>query len=374
MIVLDEMFRALLEHEGSDIHLKVGSRPVFRINGELVDWGDDYLTISELKNIADKLMGDIEKDAFEKTKEADFGFGVKGVGRFRVNIYLQRGTVAIAVRAIPFDIKTIDELNLPNILKQIALKPRGLVLVTGTVGSGKSTTIAALLEHINREKRANIITIEDPIEFLFKDKQSIIHQREVGSDTLSYKGSLKYLLRQDPDVIMIGEIRDAESMYTAIRAANTGHLVLTTLHTTDAIQTISRILSFFPGDIQSEIRSLLSATLTSVISQRLIPTKDGKGRIAATEILMSTEFIKECIITPEKTAEIKTAIEKGSSIYGMHSFDQSIFNLYQDGFISHEEALKNSTTPTDFERKIKGLGDDQGDKFEYGDYDFSSDI
>lgn len=373
MIDLALMFKSLLEMEGSDIHLKAGAKPVFRIHGRLADWGNETISVDDAKSIAYALMTDHEKEKFEKIKEVDFGFGVPGVGRFRVNIYQQRGTIAIAIRAISMDIKSIEELNLPDVLKKIALKPRGLVIVTGTVGSGKSTTIAAMIEYINRSIRSNIITIEDPIEFLFKDKKSIIHQREVGTDTESYEGSLKYLLRQDPDVIMIGEIRDAESMYSALRAANTGHLVFTTLHTTDALQTVSRILSFFPADNQNEIRSLLAVTMEAIICQRLVPTKDGKARIAATEILMNNEFVKECLEIPEKTKEIRTALEKGDTVYGMHSFDKSVYQLYNQGFISYEEAIENCTTPADFERKIKGLTDSADQQYDLGDYDFEND-
>ncbi|MDA3885597.1 MAG: PilT/PilU family type 4a pilus ATPase [Candidatus Delongbacteria bacterium] len=368
MIDLNRMFAALIESGGSDIHLKVGIKPIFRVNSELVDWGEETVNMDDMITIANELMGKKEKEIFAEKKEADFGFGVKGVGRFRVNVYKQRGTVAIAIRAIPFDIKTIDELHLPDVLKKISMNNRGLVIVTGTVGSGKSTTIAAMLEYVNQNKRANIITIEDPIEFLFRDKMSIIHQREVGSDTESYSGSLRYLLRQDPDIIMIGEIRDSESMYTAIRAANTGHLVFTTLHTTDAAQTIGRILSFFPGDLQNEIRNLLSVTLKAIISQRLIQTRDGEGRVPATEILITNETIKEAIIDSEKSADIKMSIEKGETIYGMHTFDQSVFRLYDKGLISHDEAIKAASTPTDFERRLKGLDSSDGNNYELGDY------
>lgn len=368
MFDLQKMFASLIESGGSDIHLKVGIKPIFRLNGELVDWGDEPTSMEVMNQIANELMGNKEKETFLAQKEVDFGFGVKGVGRFRVNIYKQRGTIAIAIRAIPFDILGIDELHLPEVLKKICSTPRGMIIVTGTVGSGKSTTIAAMLEHINQNRRTNIITIEDPIEFLYRDKKSIIHQREVGSDTDSYNGSLRYLLRQDPDIIMIGEIRDPESMYTAIRAANTGHLVFTTLHTTDAIQTIGRILSFFPGDLQNEIRNLLAVTLTAIISQRLIPTRDGKGRVPATEILVNNETIKEAIIDPTKASDIKMSIEKGETIYGMHNFDQSIFKLYDKGLISYEEALKGASTPTDFERRLKGLDSSDSNNYELGDY------
>ncbi|MFA7122521.1 MAG: PilT/PilU family type 4a pilus ATPase [Candidatus Delongbacteria bacterium] len=368
MIDLQKMFASLLEMGGSDIHLKVGIKPIFRINGQLVDWSDESVSMEDMNSIADKLMGKKEKETFTAQKEVDFGFGVTGVGRFRVNIYKQRGTIAIAIRAIPFDIKNIDELHLPEVLKKLCMTPRGLVIVTGTVGSGKSTTIAAMLEHINQTRRTNIITIEDPIEFLFRDKKSVIHQREVGSDTDSYQGSLRYLLRQDPDIIMIGEIRDPDSMYTAIRAANTGHLVFTTLHTTDAMQTISRILSFFPGDLQNEIRNLLAVTLTGIISQRLIPTRDGKGRVPATEVLVNNETIKEAIIDPSKSSDIKMSVEKGEVIYGMHNFDQSIYKLYEKGLISYEEALRGASTPTDFERRLKGLDTSDSNNYELGDY------
>ena len=368
MLDLQKMFASLLEMGGSDIHLKVGIKPIFRINGELVDWGDDIIAMDEMNDIADGLMGKKEKETFAEQKEVDFGFGVKGVGRFRVNIYKQRGTVAVAIRAIPFDIKSIDELHLPEVLKKACSTPRGMIIVTGTVGSGKSTTIASMLEYINQTRRTNIITIEDPIEFLFRDKKSVIHQREVGSDTDSYQGSLRYLLRQDPDIIMIGEIRDPDSMYTAIRAANTGHLVFTTLHTTDAIQTISRILSFFPGDLQNEVRNLLAVTLTCIVSQRLIPTRDGKGRVPATEILINNETVKEAIIEPAKQADIRMSIEKGEVIYGMHNFDQSIYKLYEKGLISYEEAMRGASTPADFERRLKGLDSSGDNNYELGDY------
>ncbi len=370
MIKLTNLFKSLIELQGSDIHLKAGSKPIFRINGRLVDWGDEIVNSEDMTKIALYLMGEDERNKFEKFKEVDFSFGVKGIGRFRVNIYKQRGTVAIAIRSIPVEIKSLAELHLPSVLKKIALKPRGLILVTGTVGSGKSTAIAAMLEHINQKTRSNIITIEDPIEFLFKDQSSVIHQREVGSDTESYATSLKYLLRQDPDVIMIGEIRDSESMYTALRAANTGHLVFTTLHTTDATQTISRVLSFFPSDQQSEIRMLLASTLQAIVSLRLIPVKDNTGRVPASEVLVMNESIRESILDANKTLQIRDFISSGD-IYGMQTFDQSIHSLYDKGLISYEEALKYCTSPSDFEREVKGIGSASKDRFELGDYDFS---
>lgn len=365
MFNLEILFKALIVADGSDIHLKVGAKPMLRINGALKEWGDKAISASDMKQIVDILLQDLDRSSFEKNKEIDFAFGVTDLGRFRVNIFQQRNTYAVAIRAIPFNIKTFHELGLPSILEKVCLRKRGLILVTGTVGSGKSTTLAAMINHINSTRRANIITIEDPIEFLFRDKKSIIHQREVGHDTASYEGSLRYLLRQDPDVIMIGEIRDAESMMTALKAANTGHLVMSTLHTTDAMQTISRILSFFPSDQKDEVRGLLASTLLAFTSQRLIPRADGKGRVVATEVLTASDYVKECVEDSTKTHEIMTAMTKGK-IYGMHSFDQSILALYKRGLVSLEEAKANATSPSDFEMKAKGLSSD-GDNLYFGD-------
>ncbi|MBN1968315.1 MAG: type IV pilus twitching motility protein PilT [Candidatus Delongbacteria bacterium] len=367
MIDLEKMFSELILSQGSDIHMKIGNKPIFRINGELVDYGDEIISVDTMSKIVGVLTKNLDQEKFRKEREADFRFIIKGVGRFRVNVYMQRGTYAVAIRMVANNISTIEELKLPEIVKDIAMYPRGLVLVTGTAGSGKSTTLAAMIEYINQNRRANIITIEDPIEFLFKDNKSLIQQREIGSDTESFEGSLRYLLRQDPDVIMIGEIRDQESMSTALRAANTGHLVFSTLHTTDARQTIDRILSFFPANQQNEIRSLMASTLQATISQRLVPMKDGIGRTVATEVMINNEFIKGSILDSTKTGDIKAAIQKGA-IYGMHTFDQSIYNLYTQGYISYEDGLLNASTPSEFEMRVKGVDDNVNSSYDLGDF------
>jgi twitching motility protein PilT len=371
MIDLEKMFGKLIEMDGSDIHMKIGNKPIFRINGELVDYGDEVISVESMSKIVLVLTKSLDQEKFRKEREADFRFIVKGLGRFRVNVYMQRGTYAAAIRRVAHTIATIEELKLPEIVKKIALVPRGLVLVTGTAGSGKSTTMASIIEYINQNRRANIITIEDPIEFLFRDKKSIIQQREVGSDTLNFEGSLRFLLRQDPDVIVIGEIRDQETMSTALRAANTGHLVFSTLHTTDAKQTIDRILSFFEGTQQNEIRSLLAATLKGSISQRLVPTSDGEGRVVATEVMIVNDYVKDSILNPQNDGGIRDAIRRGS-FYGMHSFDQSIYRLYTEGLISYEDGVLNATSPGEFEMRVKGVDDNMNNDYDLGDYNYNT--
>ncbi|PID26902.1 MAG: type IV pili twitching motility protein PilT [Candidatus Cloacimonadota bacterium] len=367
---LEKMFQDLIAMGGSDIHIKIGNKPIFRVNGDLFDYGDEIISFETMNKIVLLLTKSLDQDEFKSEKEADFRFVIKGIGRFRVNVYMQRGTYAIAIRRVSHTISKIEDLKLPDIVKKIALLSRGLVLITGTAGSGKSTTMASIIEYINQNRRANIITIEDPIEFLFKDKKSIIQQREVGSDTKDFKGSLRYLLRQDPDIVVIGEIRDQETMATALRAANTGHLVFSTLHTTDAKQTIDRILSFFEGHQQNEIRSLLAATLEASISQRLIPTVEGESRIVATEVMIKNDYVKDCILNSEKRSSIKDAIKKGS-FYGMHGFDDSIFKLYSNGMISYEDALLNATSPAEFEMRVKGVDDSSNSDYSLGDYDYN---
>jgi len=344
----------MIKLEASDLHLKVGSPPVMRINGSLTALNMEPLSNDDLRKAAASLMTKEQQEKFSKQKEADFAIGLKGLARFRVNIYVQRGSIAIAMRIIPHQIKTIEELNLPGVLRDFSMRPRGLVLATGTTGSGKSTTLAAMIEHINLNVNKHIITVEDPIEYLFKDKKSIISQREVGSDTNSFGNSLRYILRQDPDVIMIGEIRDVETMDIALKAADTGHLVFSTLHTLNAAETINRIISFYPPYQQQHIRVLLSATLVGVISLRLLPTKDGKGRMPATEILVATPLIREYLLDEVKTLKIPDAIVEGDQ-YGMHSFDQSIMEYYKRGVIDLETAIENVTNPDEFKMKLKGI-------------------
>ena len=292
---------------------------------------------------------------FAEKKEADFAIGVPGVGRFRTNIYQQRGTLAFAFRAIPYEVKTVRELELPEVLEEISLKPRGLVLVTGVTGSGKSTSLAAMINHVNQNRRVNVITIEDPIEFLHRDLMANISQREVGSDTLSFGLALRRVLRQDPDVILIGEIRDAETLDEALKAADTGHLVFSTLHTTDATQTINRVISFYPPHQHQEIRSLLSTALAAVVCLRLVPRKDGKGRVPAAEVLINTAAVADNIRDIEKALNIPDLISEGTEAYGMQSFDQSLMRWYREGAITYESALFYSTNPSEFALRASGI-------------------
>ncbi|OQX85798.1 MAG: type IV pili twitching motility protein PilT [Candidatus Latescibacteria bacterium 4484_7] len=349
--ILEEM----ITQGASDLHLKAGLPPVVRIDGKLRHLNFERPTPKDMEEIANQILTPAQKERFKRTREVDFAFGVSGLARFRANFYIQRSSVAMVFRHVPVTIKSIDELNLPPILKTLALKPRGLIFVTGTVGSGKSTTLAAMVNEINITANKNIITIEDPIEFLHHDDKSIINQREIGSDTSSFHEALRHILRQDPDVILVGEIRDALTMEIALMAADTGHLVLSTLHTIDATQTINRVITFFPPHQHQEIRYLLSSTLQAVIAQRLIPLKEGKGRVPAVEVMIVTSTIRDYIIDPEKTSLIKQAIKEGVSSHGMQSFDQSLMKLYTEGLISMEEALKNSSNPHEFGLRLKGI-------------------
>ncbi|MCK4396375.1 PilT/PilU family type 4a pilus ATPase [candidate division WOR-3 bacterium] len=351
---LKNLLERMVKEESSDLHLKAGSPPVLRIDGRLRVIKEEPLSPEELRKTAQQIMTKDQQEEFIRTKELDFAIGVSGLARFRVNVYMQRGSVAIAMRTIPPSIKRIDELNVPQVLKDIALKHRGLILCTGTTGSGKSTTLAAMIEHINENISKNVITIEDPIEFLFRDKKSVISQRELGMDTHSFANALKHVMRQDPDVILIGEIRDKDTMDVALKAADTGHLVLSTLHTLNASETINRIISFYPPHQQQHIRVLLSATMIGVISLRLLARADEKGRVPAVEIMIVTPTIKEYILDPVKTLLIPTAIDEGSQ-YHMQSFDQSIMKLYSEGVISYEDAMANVTNPDEFNLKLRGI-------------------
>ena len=279
-----------------------------------------------------------------------------GLGRFRANVFQQRGTVGIVLRVIPFGIRTIDDLGLPPILKHIAQEERGLVLVTGTTGSGKSTTLAAMIDHVNATRSAHIMTIEDPIEYLHRDYQSIVNQREVAVDTVSFAQALRSALRQDPDVILVGEMRDLETVETALNAAETGHLVFSTLHTLDATETINRIIAVFPPHQQRQVRIQLASVLKAVVSQRLIPRADGLGRVPAVEVMVATPFIRDCIVDKDRTALIHGAMASGTSQYGMQSFDQSIFGLYQQGLVTLDEALRWASNVDDFKLKVQGIG------------------
>ncbi len=351
---LKNLLEKMVRDEASDLHLKAGSPPVLRINGKLQVLKAEPLSPEELRKTAQQIMTKEQQEDFVRTKERDFAIGVSGLARFRVNVYMQRGSVAIAMRTIPPSVRRIDELNVPQVLKDLALRNRGLILCTGTTGSGKSTTLAAMIEHINENASKNVITIEDPIEFLFRDKKSVISQRELGMDTHSFANALKHIMRQDPDVILIGEIRDKDTMDVSLKAADTGHLVLSTLHTLNASETINRIISFYPPHQQQHVRVLLSATLAGVISLRLLSRADGKGRVPAVEIMIATPTIKEYILDPVRTLLIPTAIDEGSQ-YHMQSFDQSIMKLYGDGIISYDDAMAHVTNPDEFNLKLRGI-------------------
>ena len=349
------VLEAMVKAGASDLHLKAGSPPVLRIDGSLQAMDLPTMTKDSLIAVADQILTPRQKKGLEETRELDIGFSVPGLSRFRCNCYWQRGTVALSMRRVSSDIPEFDELNLPPIVEELAHRQRGLILLTGTTGSGKSTTLAAMINSVNKKERRNIITIEDPIEFLFPDHMSIISQREIGTDCRSFPEGLRRILRQDPDIIMIGEVRDSETMSIAMMAADTGHLVMTTLHTVDAAQTLERIISFFPPHQQKEVRFSLANTLQAVVSLRLIPTADGNGRVPAVEVMIATATIKECITEAERISQIRDAIQEGVSQYGMQSFDQSLMGYYQNGAITLEEALKNCSNRTQFELKVKGI-------------------
>ena len=352
-------FKAVLQHlvqrGASDLHLKVGRPPTLRLHGELVPLEMQALRPEDLKGLAETLMTPRQVKEFTDNKECDFAIGVPGIGRFRCNVYQQRGSLCYAMRAIPYQARTLTELNLPTILEDIALKPRGLVLVTGITGSGKSTALAAMIQHLNEHRHANVITIEDPIEFLHRDINCHINQREVGTDTATFAQALRRVLRQDPDVILIGEIRDLETLDTALKAADTGHLVFSTLHTTDATQTINRVLSFYPPHQQAEVRFSLASALQAVVSMRLVPRADKPGRIPACEVLINTQTVRDQIRDMDKTLNIPDLIREGTVQYGMQSFDQSLMAWYSQGIISYESAVFYATSPSEFALRVQGV-------------------
>lgn len=355
-MTLNDILGMALKSNTSDIHLKAGLPPVFRIDGQLRPLPKaPRLTAELIQQMCEGIMNERQKARFEEVHEVDLAYGVPGLGRFRVNVFSQRSSVSAVFRAIPYKVSTLDELDLPKVLKKIAGEPRGLVLVTGATGTGKSTTLAAMLDYINSQRTAHIVTIEDPIEYLHRDRKCIINQREVGFDTDSFSIALKSSLRQDPDVILVGEMRDLETTETALAAAETGHLVLSTMHTIDAPETITRIVSMFPPHQQRQIRLQLSGVLKGVISQRLIPRSQGKGRVAAVEVMVSTARIRDLIDDREKTAQLKDAVAQGHTTYGMQTFDQSLMQLVKDNIITFEEALRQSSNPDDFKLKFSGI-------------------
>ena len=355
-MVIDEFLKIAIERDASDLHLKAGNHPMIRIHGTLTPLtGFPRLTVADTQELANQMMSDYQRRMLGQDFDIDFAYSLTGFGRFRGNIYHQRGSMAIALRIIPLEVRTIRQLLLPEVLEKIAFYQRGLILVTGTTGSGKTTSLAAMLDYINTYRRENIITIEDPIEYLHKDKKSTISQREVGMDVTSFARGLRASLREDPDVILVGEMLDLETIETALLAAETGHLVFSTLHTLDAPESINRIVSVFPPHHQRQVRLQLGSILKAVISQRLIPRMDGQGRVPAVEVMISTPYIQECIQEKEKTALIRDAITAGVSQYGMQTFDQSIFQLYRDGYISFEQGLRYSTNPDNFKLRVMGI-------------------
>ncbi len=355
MINTTALLTAMMKKNASDLHLRVGAPPVFRINGELFRISAPSLTIEDFNQLLSDIITPDQLERFMHDRELDAAYSLRGVGRFRINAYSQRGTPSLAIRAIRTEIPSFEELHLPEVILDISMRKRGLILVTGTTGSGKSTLLASMINHINASTASNIITVEDPIEFLYRDNKSIIVQREVGADTANFATALRSCFRQDPDVILIGEIRDKETMEIALAAADTGHLVVSTLHTMNAAETITRIVSFFPPHQQDQIRIVLSSVLVSVISLRLLPHKDGGGIVPAAEILVNNAAISEYILDPVGIRMIPGAIAEGHATYGSQTFDQSLMQLYRDEQITMQTALQYASNPEDFELKVKGI-------------------
>jgi twitching motility protein PilT len=353
---VNDLLKIAVDLGASDLHLKVGTYPMMRLGGVLKPVTEDKkLDHEDVVAMSTSIMSTQQREKFKDSQEVDVAYSVPGLGRFRCNVFQQRGTVGLVLRVIPMQIRTIDELGLPQVLKRIAEEERGLVLVTGTTGSGKSTTLAAMIDHVNNTREAHVMTVEDPIEFLHRDVKSMINQREVSVDTKSFAQALRSALRQDPDVILVGEMRDYETIETGLLAAETGHLVFSTLHTIDATETINRIVSVFAPHQQKQIRLQLAAVLKAVISQRLMPRADGKGRAPAVEVMVSTPYIRDCIVDKEKTHLIHGAIASGTSQYGMQSFDQSIFSLFSQGMVSYEEALRWASNVDEFKLRVQGI-------------------
>ena len=353
---INDLLKIAVQSGASDLHLKVGSYPMMRVNGTLMVASEDKrLERTDTEAMAAVLFSPDHVEKFRRAQEVDLAYSVAGLGRFRCNVFQQRGTVGLVLRVIPTRIRTIDELGLPPVLKRIASEERGLVLVTGTTGSGKSTTLAAMIDYINTSRAAHIMTVEDPIEYLHRDHPSRVKQRDVAVETKSFAASLRSALRQDPDVILVGEMRDFETVETALLAAETGHLVFSTLHTLDATETINRIITVFPPHQQRQVRIQLASVLKAAISQRLLPRADGLGRAAAVEVMVATPFIRDCIVDKDKTSMIHGAIAGGTSQYGMQTFDQSIFSLYQQGYVTLDEALRWASNVDEFKLKVQGI-------------------
>jgi twitching motility protein PilT len=354
---IDELLSELASRNASDLHIKAGSPPVIRVDGELIMLDYPPMMPDDTKDAAASIMTDKQIRRFSEHNEIDFAYSLPNQGRFRVNVFRQRGSISIAMRQVATTMPSFEELRLPDVIRRIALEPRGLVLVTGTTGSGKTTTLAAMIDHINETMRRHIITVEDPIEVLHKDKKSIINQREIGLDTDSYVSALKYVLRQDPDDILIGEMRDVETVSAALTAAQTGHFVMSTLHTIDATETINRIIDFFPLHQQKQVRIMLAGTLKAIISQRLLPMADGKGRVPAVEVMITTNRVRDFILDPDQAPLIHDAIKEGD-FYGMQTFDQALLKLYEDGLITLSDAAQAAANPHDFKLLVQQQGHD----------------
>ncbi len=354
---VDQSLAYVVERDGSDLHLKVGAPPMARIHGELRPIeGAAQLEAEDTEAALAKLIeGSKASEEFDADGEADFSYAIPGLSRFRVNAFRQRGWISIVCRAIPLAVRTIEDLGLPQVIRDLAEERRGIVLLTGTTGSGKSTTLAAMIDHINSNRAEHVITLEDPIEYLHADKRSIINQREVGSDTISFARAMRRVLRQDPDVILVGEMRDEETVRTALSAAETGHLVLSTLHTLDATETINRIIDFFPPHLQQQARVMLAATLRGAVSQRLVPTVDGQGRVAAAEILVVTGRVQDLILSPTETGKISQVIAEGE-YYGMQTFDQSLLSHVEAGDVAEDIAMEHASSPHDFKLMLASSG------------------
>jgi twitching motility protein PilT len=354
---LDFCLRHLVEQGGSDLHLKVPSPPVIRVDGQMHPIeGLPALTPGDTERAVAEMLHDPAKlEEFATDYEVDFAYSIRGVARFRVNAFRQRGSVSIVIRAIPFSIRTVEELGLPPVITELAEEERGIVLLTGTTGSGKSTTLAAMIDHINSTRRRHVVTIEDPLEFLHHDKKSIINQREVGMDTTSFRRALRRVLRQDPDVILIGEMRDEETVHTALSAAETGHLVFSTVHTVDAAETVNRLIDFFPPHMHSQVRAMIASTLKGAVSQRLVPTIDGGRRIACCEVLRMTGRVRDMIMNPGETGRLPEVISEGS-FYGMQTFDQHLFEHLKAGRVDMDTAVQFATSPHDFKLLVAADG------------------
>jgi len=355
MSTIHELMHQAVKCGASDIHLKTDNPPVFRVNGSLQRQAGEVLTDDDIESLLAEITSENERQKFSKIKELDSSYMLEGLARFRINVCKDDGDTRMVLRVIPTTIKTIEDLELPPVLRDICTNSNGLVLVTGVTGSGKSTSLAAMIDAINTTRPLHVVTVEDPLEFLHEDKEAIITQREVGQDTMSFANALRGALRQDPDIILIGEMRDAETVRTALSSAETGHLVFSTLHTVDAVQTLHRIMDFFEPHQQEQIRKQLASVLRAIVSQRLIPTKDGLGRRAAAEILIGNRTVRDFIEQGKSFKEISGLIEEGASQYGMQTFDQALYALWSDGRISEKTALEYSTSPRDLKLRLQGL-------------------